>query len=88
VTYAIAKHIAWQRIGDQVVLVDLESAIAVGLNPVASFVFPLLDNRDEASLVAAISDEFDVDPGVARTDLRAFVSQLVDQQMLESPEAG
>ncbi len=87
VAYTIDVHIAWQRGGDVVVLVNLDSAVAVGLNPVASVIFPMLEDHDEKSIVAAIVREFEVNPSDAREDLRGFVAQMMEQQMLYAEES-
>lgn len=84
--YTIGNHIAWQRVGDEVVLIDLDSALAAGLNPVASFILPMLEDHDETSIVAAIVREFDVKPSQAREDLRLFVTQMMEQQVIHVEE--
>lgn len=80
--YVIGDHIAWQRVGDQVVLVDLESAVAIGLNPAASLILPMLEDHDEGSIVSAVVREFDIESERARRDLREFISKLTSQDVV------
>jgi hypothetical protein len=81
-TCIINDQIAWQMVGEEVVLVNLDSAMAVGLNPVASLAFTLLEGHDEDHIVAEIVGNFRVEPDQARADLRAFVAQCVERRFL------
>lgn len=67
---------AWQRIGDEAVVMNLAGARVLGLNPTAALVWSLLDEHDEDGLARAVSERFEVDPQTARRDVREFLDLL------------
>ena len=77
-----AAHLAWQLVDGEGVIVDLDRRKVLGLNPVASLVWPLLEDHDEPALVAAITREFGVDEETARTDLRDFLHSLATRGLV------
>jgi len=68
----------------EVVIVDLPGGAAIGLNPVASFAWPLLLDQAEDDIAGAIAARFDVDIETARRDLQQFVSALCDRGWIET----
>lgn len=55
------------------------------LNPVGSRVFALLDGEHTvAQIVAAVTDEFDVDRARAAEDVQQFLAELAAAGMLET----
>jgi hypothetical protein len=73
-----ADRCAWQVVEGEAVLLDLDGRIILGLNAVASFLWPLLDGRRTvADLGDAVAARFAVAPGRARDDVTRF---LVDMQ--------
>lgn len=56
----------------------------MGLNPVGSFVFGLLDGvRTVETLSAAVAERFQIDPERARDDVSAFLADLQRRGLLE-----
>ena len=72
----IEPHIAWNRIGDEVVLVDLQAGDSLGLNTTASFIWSHLDEWSEEQIADAMAQGFQVCPSAARDDVRAFVESM------------
>jgi hypothetical protein len=72
----LSPRLAWQKIDEEVVIVDLPAGRVCGLNPVASEIWPLLFDRDEDAVVRAVVARFGVEDRIARQDLRQFVAML------------
>ncbi len=81
---ALRRHpdVAWQRIGEEAVLMSLAEGRVLGLNPTGALVWSLLEERDEDALVAAVVERFDAEPARARDDVRDFVSSLRERGLV------
>ncbi len=77
-----ASRVAWQSVGGQVLLVDLEASRVLGLNPVASAMWPLLVNHDNEALARVIAARFDVTEGEAAQDIRRFAEDMTKRGYL------
>ncbi len=73
---AVAGHVAWQVVDGEVVVVDLPAGRVLGLNPVASLVWSLFGDHDEAEIAAEVCRRFEVDLATARRDVTEFVALL------------
>jgi len=74
----VRRHpeVAWQTIGDEVVVMSLAEGRVLGLNPTGALVWSLVEERDEEGLVAAVVERFAADEARAREDVRGFLSLL------------
>lgn len=82
---ALRRHpdVAWQRIGDEVVLMGLApEGRVLGLNPTGGVVWSLLGEQDEDGLVAAVVELFAIEDGRAREDVRDFLSLLRERGLV------
>ena len=81
---ALRRHpdVAWQRIGDEAVVMSLAEGRVLGLNPTGALVWSLVEERDEDGLVAAVIERFATDGDRARADVRGFVSMLRERGLL------
>jgi len=77
------------RVGDELVILDLDSSLYYSLEPVGTRIFELLQQptRLDAVLDAMVA-EFDVDFETARTDLLALVNTLLGQKLVEARPSG
>jgi hypothetical protein len=67
------------------VILDLEGRKVMGLNPVGSFVWGLLDGRrTEAEIAAAVAARFDIATERALADVSAFLSSLVARGLIDT----
>jgi hypothetical protein len=82
VSEAIGAHVAWQVVNGEVVVVDLPAGRVLGLNPVASLVWSLFGDHDEAEIAAEVCRRFDVDIDTARRDVSEFVALLRHRGLL------
>jgi len=80
--YCVHPDIAWQVLDDEVVLLNLSDGTAIGLNPTASHIWPMLEDYDENSIVASLINEFEVSPETARADVREFLALCFEQSLL------
>lgn len=76
------RDVAWQRIGDEAVVMSLGEGRVLGLNPTGALVWSLVEERDEDGLVAAVVERFETDASNARADVRAFVSLLRERGLV------
>lgn len=79
---------AFRPVGDEGGLVVLSGKAEVKvLNPAAIKIFSLLDGRHSPEAIAnEVSEEFDVTPEQALSDVREFLDELDRHGMLERPE--
>jgi len=78
---------AFRPVGDEggLVVIPGRSEVKV-LNPVAIKVFAMLDGSHTVeAIVAAVTDEFDVDDQQASTDVHAFLDDLSANGLLAKP---
>lgn len=80
----IRPRLAWQVVGDETVIVDVEAGNMLGLDEVGSCLWPLLETHDESQLVVAVVERFEVDQDVALRDIRSFVQLLTDRGLVEA----
>ena len=71
---------AWRIIEGEAVILSLDTKVLRGLNPVGSRIWDLIDGqRSLEEIVGVIVQEFDVAPGDAAQDVRAFIQDLLDR---------
>lgn len=68
------------RIDYELVMMSLQRGLYIGLTEVGARVWELLEAESDLDRIcAALEREFDVAPDVCRTEVGAFVEQLVDR---------
>lgn len=79
----LAPRMRHRRIGDEGVLINLDSSKVLVLSEVGLRVVELLNGSSTLSqLVTAITEEFEVGDDQARSDIGAFLSELEAEQVL------
>lgn len=79
--YQRATHVAWRRIDDEVILVDLAAKDMVGLNLSGGELWRLFEQpRDGQVLARAIAERSD--GALLDEDVIAFIADLVDGRLL------
>ena len=81
--FRVDPRIAWQVVGEEVILLDVVSGTARGLNPVASYIWPRLERESPAEICAGLRREFAVDEETAIRDLAVFVDELRSKGFLQ-----
>jgi hypothetical protein len=77
-----SPELAWQRIGDEALVMNLPEGRALGLNPTGSLVWSLLEEEDEDGLVRALAERFATNEDQAREDVRAFLALLRERRLV------
>jgi len=73
-----------RRVGDELVILDVNSGRYFGLNDVGALIWDLLEHdttRDD--LVDAVLASFDVDRDQAAGDIDDLVTELVDRDLVD-----
>ena len=81
---ALRRHpdVAWQRIGDEAVVMSLGEGRVLGLNPTGTLLWSLLEERGEDGPVAALVERFATDERQAREDVRGFLTLLRERGLV------
>lgn len=74
----------WQRVQDEIVILDLDRSTYFRLNGSGTFLWELLrEPLSEDQMVEALMGHYDVDEARAQKDVRAFVEVLTTNGFLE-----
>ena len=77
------------RVGDELVVLDLDGSLYYSLDPVGARIFELLERPTSLRAVLdTVVAEFEVDAETARADLLALVNNLVAQKLVEARPSG
>lgn len=77
-----SPDVAWQRIGDEALVMNLPEQRVLGLNPTGALVWSLLEEKDEDGLARALAERFATDEGDAREDVRGFLALLRERRLV------
>jgi hypothetical protein len=84
-TFTISDAVRSTRTEDGCVLLDIRQGRILGLNPVGSNIFELLQRGfDQSQIADTISKEFGVDIQTVRADVQAFVETLRGHNILQA----
>ncbi len=88
-TLSISSRVRFRAVGDDGVLVHLDSGRVVVVNGVGLFLVEQLQQpRTRAELSRAITATFDVGATEAETDLASYLDDLAAEDMLQTAAAG
>lgn len=74
----------WRNYDGEVLIIREENSDIYMLNSVASHIWKIVDGRSSLEdIVISVCDHFDVDRTTAIRDVVAFVSDLVDKNLLK-----
>lgn len=80
--------VVFQTLGDEAVLYDLDTETFFALNETSTRMWHLLsDGAEPATVCTAICDEYAVEADRVRSDLEAFIAQLVDRGLAQESAA-
>jgi hypothetical protein len=81
--YELSKEFVWKEVGDQVVVLNLDSGNYHSLNPTASLIWRgLMERRSEEEIVQTLCSGFRVDPQTAGRDTEEAISEFVSRGMI------
>ena len=82
-TYALCDGVVTSAVGQELLLLSLESGVYYSLNAVGTSIWEhVTQGRSVADIIAAIVIEFDVTAYVAARDLRRFLDDLSGMGLL------
>ena len=82
---SVAPDVLFRLVGEEGVLLNLNTELYLGLNPVGTRMWNVLGT---ASSIQAAYDallrEYEVEPAQLRADLEEFIDQLLGQKLIEA----
>ena len=77
----------WQKVDDEVVVLDLGESVYLGVNDTGAVLWPLVvAGTSQDRLVDELTSRFGIDDDRARADVAAFVDQLRSLSLLVDGE--
>ena len=77
------KAIVQSKIGEEVVMLDMDSGFYFGLNSVASVIWGLLaDEIGFEALIDQLMAQFDVERAVCEVDTQELLDQMLDKNII------
>lgn len=80
--WQMAKHVAWQTIDGEAMIVDVSSGGSLGLNAAGTFVWIALQDHSEEETATLLAEKYALDPAAAAKDVRAIIDQLAKRGLL------
>ena len=80
------EGLTWRRVGDDIMVLDLDSSTYFSVGGAGAFLFETLSGRDlgQDELVAAVLAEFEADEDTVRRDVDRFLRELGDAGLLRT----
>ncbi len=82
VRWRLDERVAWQSVGGEVVVMDLASGKAIGLNATGSFIWTRLADRDDVEIANELAERFRIEPERAAVDMKGFLSEMESRGLL------
>ena len=81
----IPDHVVTRQVGDETILLNLESGTYFGLDPVGSRFLELLEAEGMlAAVLAKMLEEFDVTEAQLEADLLRLADEMIASRLLET----
>ena len=82
-----APDVLFRLVGDEGVLLNLRTQRYLGLNPVGTRVWTILEHGETIQTAYdTLLREYDVEPAALRLDLDQFIGQLVEHELVEGAD--
>ncbi|MDP1569785.1 MAG: PqqD family protein [Vicinamibacterales bacterium] len=81
--FVIRPDVVFRTLGTEALLLNLESGMYYGLNPVGTRAWELLQTNDVAGTCDALAVEFEAPVARIREDVLALVGTLVEKGLVE-----
>ncbi len=83
-TYKISQNHLYSEIADEAVILDLESGVYYGLNPVGVDIWQWLQQpQTKEKLLDLILEEYEVTPEQAEQDIQSILKEMLEAKLLE-----
>jgi hypothetical protein len=71
------------QIGDEVVMMDVNNGVYIGMNSVGSNIWKLLAEAVSVKdIVASLTNQYDVNPAQCEAETLTYLQQMLEQNML------
>lgn len=81
--YRHMPHVAWRRVEEESVLLNVDTSEYYSLDPVGTQVWERLGKGEDAQRIAAVlAEDYGVAPARAAADVRAFISDLLREKLI------
>lgn len=85
--YIQNKEIIQSKIGDEVVMLDMDSGYYFGLNSVASDIWVLMEEEITFELlINKLMETFDVERSVCESDTQELIDQMLEKKIIRKVE--
>ena len=84
--FAIPAHVYYREVDGQMVLLNLDTEEYYGLSEVGAAIVTRVTEEPWEEALATLTDRYDVDPDVLRSDIDELVADLVTAGLLEHVE--
>lgn len=85
--YIQNAEIIQSKIGEEVVMLDMESGFYFGLNSVASVIWGMMEEGIEFYvLVEKLMEQFEVDRAICESDTKELIEQLLEKKIIRVVE--
>ena len=82
-TYKVASHIAWRRVDNEIVVLDLESSLYYSFNDTGARIWELLAERATLEqAVVRVADEYNAPQKTIEKDAHDFLTGLRREKLL------
>jgi hypothetical protein len=82
--YIQNKKVIQSKIGDEVVMLDMDSGFYFGLNSVASIIWGMLEKSTSfEEVINELMKEYNVDRQTCENDTRSFWVQLLERNIIK-----
>ena len=85
-SYEIPSEVLYREVDGQMVLLNLDTEQYFGLNQVGAQIVTRVSEAPLGEALAALRNDFEVDPAVLQRDVEALLVQLVDAGLLRQVE--
>jgi Coenzyme PQQ synthesis protein D (PqqD) len=86
-TYKVSPNHLYSEVGDEAVILDLESGVYYGLNSVGVDIWHWLQQpQTEDKLLDLVLEEYEVTPEQAEQDLQSILKEMLDAGLLDVSE--
>lgn len=86
--YIRSEQVAFRKIGDSFVLVNIKDNRILRLNETGTEIWGLLDGRDVKAVAEALATAFDVSRNTAVQDVNEFLELLLSRGLVVRGDAG
>jgi hypothetical protein len=80
---AVCDDVIFRALGEESVILSLDTGMYFGLDPVGTRIWTLLPDRDLAQVAELIHQEFDAELPQIQEDVLALVEQLIAKRLVQ-----